>query len=129
MYATTEQLLERWLGATLEPNSPSIPLALQDASDYIDTFVGSKYELPLKIIPASLTRICIDIAIYYLANSDELVTEDIRKRYEDALRLLESIAKGIIKLPVQDDSGEDDKTTGAVVIEGQQRVMGRGKGY
>ena len=66
--------------------------ALQDASDEIDTYVGVVYALPLPSVPAVLTRLCVDIAVYRMGRDASRGTEEDRKRYDDAVDLLKRIA-------------------------------------
>lgn len=70
--------------------------ALADASAEIDAYVGAAYGLPLPSVPDVLRRICCDIARYLLW--EDQATEEIRRRYEDAIRLLERISKGVATL-------------------------------
>jgi phage gp36-like protein len=75
-----------------------VPLdrALVDASALIDTYCGSRYRLPLSPLPVAVVPYCLDIARYRL---DRIRSrEDVRQRYEDAIRYLEQIVKGTISL-------------------------------
>jgi phage gp36-like protein len=76
----------------------SVPMfrALVDASALIDTYLGRLYRLPLATVPAVLIPCCLDIARHRL---DRLrVREDVRQNYEDRIRWLEQVCKGIISL-------------------------------
>ncbi|BBD77236.1 gp436 family protein [Hydrogenophilus thermoluteolus] len=76
-------------------DDPMIAQALADADAEIDGYLASRYRLPLPTVPALLTRIACDIAIYRLLSLRRMGDiEDARRRYEDARRLLEAIAKG-----------------------------------
>ncbi len=113
-YATVNQFIEALtpsiatqisnLDAPTEssPNAVAIGNALTQASAFIDDYIGSKYALPLPSVPASLTRHCINIAAYQMDLNDP--TGDRRQRYEDALRFLEQVCKGIISLRLPDAS-------------------------
>ncbi|MGL4619153.1 MAG: gp436 family protein, partial [Chroococcidiopsis sp.] len=75
---------------TIDP----IPLekALDDATAEIDTYIGSRYILPLTSTPSVVNRYCLDIARYML---DRIRSrEDVRLRYEDALKWLVMLASG-----------------------------------
>lgn len=70
--------------------------ALVDASALIDTYLGRLYALPLANTPAALIPCCLDLARYRL---DRIrVREDVRQSYEDRVRWLEQVCKGIISL-------------------------------
>lgn len=72
--------------------------ALADASAEIDAYARRRYELPLEPPPALFARLAVDIALYRLAADADRATEEGRKRYEDAVRLLERIAAGEVAL-------------------------------
>lgn len=97
--------------------------AISDATAEIDSYLGDKYTLPLPSVPKVLVRICIDIAVYRLAYSPDLQTEDIRTRYEDCVKFLKSVAKGEISLGL---SVTPDSSIGVVTISGPTRIFKRG---
>lgn len=75
-----------------------IPLnkALDDATAEIDTYIGSRYVLPLASTPSVVNRYCLDIARYML---DRIRSrEDVRLRYEDALKWLGMLASGKVSI-------------------------------
>lgn len=137
MYANEKDLLTRFQGGTAQAGDEANALALADASDLINTYLSKKYVLPFETVPSILKKLCVDLACYFLANADEFATEDIRKRYDDALGTLKDIAKGIIELPISknnigDGTGDEIGTnteSGAVLILGPRRVFGRDKGF
>lgn len=103
-YATAEQVIERHgadavlLLADRDGDGTADPgvldQALADAAAEIDTYLAAKYGLPLASTPSVLTRLACDIAVYQLAKSAALATEERRRRYDAAVRLLERIARG-----------------------------------
>ena len=110
-YATTEQVTERY-GADLvlrltdrdgdgAADAEVLERALADAAAEIDTYLAAKYQLPLSETPAVLTRLAVDIAVYRLASEADLLTEERRQRYDDAISLLRRIAKGEASLGLE----------------------------
>ncbi|XWN29754.1 MAG: phage protein Gp36 family protein [Devosia sp.] len=85
---------------------------LDRASAMIDSYVSSRYTLPLPVNPKVLTQHCCNIGIYYLANDAGLVTEDMRRRYEDAIKWLLDLAKGNVNIVEIDTDTGDDVTGG-----------------
>ena len=81
-----------------DPDSAVIQKALDDASDEIDTYIAAKYQLPLATTPKVLTRIAIDIAVYRMAPEADKLTEERRRRYTDAVKFLDKVAKGTVSL-------------------------------
>lgn len=142
MYATENDLLTRFAGGTAQAGDEAIGLALADATALIDTYLCKRYTLPFVEVPNIITKLCVDLACYGLSSAAEYITEDIRKRYEDAIGTLKDIAKGVIDLPIKvigdgsgndtGDSGNDTGVTsenGAVFVGGSSPVFGRNKGF
>ncbi len=73
--------------------------AIADASAEIDSYLQGRYSLPLTISVPNLTRICCDIARYYLFETK--VTEQVQSRYDAVSRYLVQVAKGAIKLGIE----------------------------
>lgn len=115
-YATPQDLIDR-LGtreataisdrnATGLPDTAVLTVALDEAESEVNSYVGRRYLLPLTSsttgqpadVPSVLKRMTIDIARYRQTGTEIMETESIRTRYKDAVRMLEQIAKGEIKL-------------------------------
>ena len=65
--------------------------ALADADAEIDAYLAVRYQLPLASVPAALGRVACDIARYRLC---DVPPEEVRTRYEDAVRDLKRAADG-----------------------------------
>ncbi|SFK92267.1 Mu-like prophage protein gp36 [Nitrosomonas aestuarii] len=78
--------------------------AIADATGDIDMYLSIRYTLPLAVVPAVLTRLCCDIALFYLHGST--VTDAVSDRHGAAIDLLQSIAKGTTDLAVGEASGD-----------------------
>lgn len=78
------------------PDAAIVARALDDASAEIDGYLAVRYALPLPTVPTVLLRLCADIARYRLW--DDRASEEVRRRYEDARRVLERIASGDVSL-------------------------------
>lgn len=88
-------------------DDPMIAQALADACAEIDGYLASRYRLPLATTPPLLARIACDIAVYRLLALRRMGDiEDARVRYEDARRLLEAIARGLVSLGLPADLPE-----------------------
>ena len=79
-------------------DSSAVDRALEAASIEMDGYLGVRYDLPFKTAPAILKQPCIDIALYRLAQSRDVQSEEHRKRYDDAIRLMDRLAKGTASL-------------------------------
>ncbi|CAM5398418.1 hypothetical protein AFEL58S_01996 [Afipia felis] len=73
--------------------------ALADGSEQIDAYLGVRYVLPLPIVPGVLRSYAIDLAMYRIALRQGLVREELRTRYEDAIKFLQAVSAGKANLP------------------------------
>lgn len=81
--------------------------AIADADAEIDGYLSGLYGLPLLNPPAALTRVCSDIARYYLY--DDAAPEQVKTRYENAIAYLRDVGMGKIHLyPETPESGSGD---------------------
>ena len=78
----------------------AVERALLSASDEIDTYLGVRFPVPYAQASNVLVQLCVDMAVYRLAQTRDVLTEELRTRYEDALKLLMRIADGKATLPV-----------------------------
>lgn len=112
-YATLADLTDRYGDAELTQLTdragagaidPAIAArALDDAAAEIDGYLAVRYALPLATVPTVLVRIACDIARYRLW--DDRASDEVRRRYEDARRVLERIAGGDVSLGLPAASG------------------------
>lgn len=106
MYATEENLVARFgqevdqLKLMHASTSTAVDDALQDATEEINGYIGGRYALPLPNVPSNLERMACDIARYRLYFQQP--TEEVRKRYEDAISFLKLVTTGKAHLQIQD---------------------------
>lgn len=82
-----------------EVNGPIIERALRRAADRAGSYItAAGYCLPLSVVPGVLKDYVLDIARYQLEHIN--ARDDVRKRYEDAIRWLEKLAAGKVDLGV-----------------------------
>lgn len=79
--------------------------AIEDADSEIDGYVGSRYPVPMSHVPPVLRKLSADIAIYNLYSRRQGAPEHRDRRYQDAIRFLESVAKGDVSLGATDPEG------------------------
>lgn len=136
-YATTQDIIDRYGEDQLlvladrdgdgRADQAVTSRALADADSEIDLHVGTRYDLPLAVVPSVLVQVAVDIAVYRMCPSDALVTEEIRTRYTDARATLKAIAKGDVSLgPTPERSG--GQASSPALVSGRPRVFGRGPG-
>jgi len=102
------------------PDAAAITRALGSASGEIDSFLNVRYQVPIEAPSDLLMQFCVDIALYRLALGREVLTEEHRKRYEDALAHLKLIAAGkaALVLPVPEGAEEAEQTGPRPIVSG-----------
>jgi phage gp36-like protein len=114
--------------------------ALADASAEIDSYLESRFTLPLNDPPAILQRLACDVAMYRLQTLRPLHDlAEARRRYDDAVAMLTRVTDGTMTLGLSQDSQEPADAAGAVLTQAggdrggslPQRVFNRGtlKGF
>jgi len=99
--------------------------ALEDASSEIDSYVGSVYKLPLNPVPGIVVTYCGIIALYRMSLETGSYTEEKRKRYEDAIRWLRDVAKGVASLDGEVEAVP--KSSGGIRYFSESREFSRTK--
>ena len=87
-------ITDRTAGTTLD--TAVAQRAIDDAASEMDSYLASRYRLPLTAAPAVLLVVCADIARFLLYK--DRPTEEVRKRAEDARAWLKDLAKGYASL-------------------------------
>lgn len=100
-YATRTQLEERYGADELAQRESlltpgAVERALADADAEIDSYLASRYAVPVAPVPAILTRLCCAIGRYHLLG--DAATEVARKAYEDARAFLREVQAGRAQL-------------------------------
>ena len=114
MYITRDDLntrfgkyeINRLEAGIKEPNA--VQAAIDDACQTVDSYVASRYPLPLAVVPVSLQRACAVIARYCLYKNQP--TPTVRQDYEDVTRWLEQVASGKVKLVLGLSAGEESQS-------------------
>ena len=98
--------------------------ALADAEALIDGYVAVRYSLPIVPTPPLLKKFAIDITIYNLYRRRQRTPEDVRRAYEDDLKMLQAIAAGSMVL---EQASAPAATTQKGETFGPERVFSRDK--
>lgn len=139
-YATAGDIAEIYGAETLDRLTDagdavpvSIAKALTFAASQIDAYIGTRYTLPLPAVPELIRMLAIDIAVYRIAQDHTRLTDEILRRYNDALDQLKALSAGRAVLPLAPSSSgitPEPAVISAptiVVSEGPDRVMDRGR--
>lgn len=126
-YATLDQLVTRHGERTLlqladRATPPAgaideaiVAQALADTDAVIDGYISGRYALPLSDVPPLLADLALAIAIYKL----HVFAPDpkIRDDYNDAVRTLDKIASGTVRLPVAGVEPTGSGSAGVAIVD------------
>jgi len=104
-------------------DTATITRAITDADGDIDGRLGSRFRLPITPVPKILVRIACDIARYHLYPI--AAPEHVAKRYDDAIRFIDGVAKGRISIGISATGAAPAASGEAVRLEGGGSVFGR----
>ncbi|HEC12314.1 MAG TPA: DUF1320 domain-containing protein [Acidiferrobacteraceae bacterium] len=90
-----------------------IDQAITDAESVIDSYLKSRYTLPLSPVPDVIKLHCANIARYLLMGV--IANEEAETRHKEALQFLKDVARGLASLGV-----DDATTTSGVRVVTQQ---------
>lgn len=80
-------------------NESVVLRAILDASSLIDSYCAGRYRIPFLPVPEIVRQLCVDITVYHLySRRGDAVPENRKARFDNALKLLDRIAKGLIIL-------------------------------
>ncbi|MEQ9860627.1 DUF1320 domain-containing protein [Pectobacterium cacticida] len=99
--------------------------ALTRASAEIDSYLVGRYPVPWPDTPGVLVGRCCDMARYFLCGASVQSTEQIRARYEDAVRYLEQVAAGKVSLGKMPDGQVIQQTSSGARFQSSGRAFDR----
>ena len=88
--------------------------SLESGESLIDSYIGTRYSLPLTLVPASIKRATLIIAKYRLMMKRNRLEEDVREEYMEVMSWLEGVRDGDMVL--LDDVGVDLTAIGPVRV-------------
>lgn len=131
-YATQSDLETRFkqqelIDLTDEANSgvidvAAVAVALVDADAEINGYLAGRYSLPLAQTSPELVRLACDIARYKLY--DARATEQVKARYDDAIKKLRDVSSGKASLGI-DQASQPVAVAGGATISSGGRDFGR----
>lgn len=133
-YCTQENLLVRFGSAELlgiaDRDGDSVvdvavvTAAIETASSIIDSYIGTRYALPLPSVPATLKAICEDLARHALYTVEPMkIVVDNR---DAALSRLRDISRGVASLDVPPPPPASSSDSGIqIMVDGLDRSTSR----
>lgn len=108
-------------------DAAKVTQGITDAEAEINGFLATRYSTPVAApVPDLIKKLSIDVTIYNLYRRRQRIPQDVRQAYEDAIKKLEQIAKGLITLGIDPPPAESSKATQGETF-GPARVFDRGK--
>lgn len=98
---------------TIDP--AAIARAIASADALIDGYLKARYVLPLVATPALVNELSMTIALYKA--HPNVVSEHVRRNFEDAVKMLVQISAGTIRLDVAGVEPEASSNSGARITE------------
>jgi phage gp36-like protein len=92
-----------WDKVTDAPNYTRLDSALEDASAEIDSYVSTRFPVPVKPTPLVLKIIAIDLALHSCALTADKMFEELERRADNWRKHLAMIAKGQAGLGVREN--------------------------
>lgn len=77
---------------------------LNVATRQMNAYLLGRYSLPLATPPEHFQKVCTDIAVYNAAPGADVRTVEMKDRYIEAIKFMELIATGKVKLEVAADT-------------------------
>jgi len=109
-----------------EIDADVITRAIADADAEIDSYCGTRYELPFDPVPVMVRKLSVDIAVYNLYARRKGVPDDRQKRYDNAIRFLRDVSLGKATLGSDEPADDTDSGPEATTVK-TDRVFTRGK--
>jgi phage gp36-like protein len=133
-YAARQDLIDRFgeqeiIQLTDKANPPAgvidqavLDSVSADADGVIDSYIASRYTLPLAAAPKILVRYACDITRYFLYGDQP--GEAQRRAYDDAIKFLRSVADGTVSLGLDSANQAVAPAAGAVSFNDSRRDFG-----
>lgn len=109
------------------PDLDVIEKGLRGADEICDAYLSAQYTVPVLPAPGIVRTCAINIAVYLMAMDRTRRTEEMRVRYEDALKLLEKISTGKVGLGLQPSDPDGDGVTTNPNAQRKGRMINLGR--
>jgi phage gp36-like protein len=103
------------------PDEEVVSKGLSGADEICNAYLSARYTVPVSPTPGVVKTCAIDIAVYKMAMLRGGRTDEMRLRYEDALKLLEKISTGKVGLGLPPVDEDGDPTTPEVNPNAQRK--------
>jgi len=106
------------------PDAAVLSQAVASAGGLIDSYLGTRFSVPILPVPDVLLTRAVSLAIYFLKLGRDSVTDDARRQYEDDVAWLREVVAGSVTLGIQPPPAESSGAS-AARYDAQPRIFGR----
>ena len=117
-----DELIQRTSRTGAAIDTDVLSRALADADAEIDSYLATRYALPLPSTPAVLVLLACDITRYQLFG--DKVPDSVRQRYEDAVGVLKRLSAGSVQLAGLTPAPAVGGSGNAVAVRTARRLFG-----
>jgi phage gp36-like protein len=105
-------------------DSTVVDQAIASAQAVIDSYLGTKFSVPVAPVPDVLKTRAVNLAVYFLKLGRDSVSEDVRRQYENDVTWLREVVAGAVTLGVEPTPAESSGSP-SVRYDTQPRIFGR----
>jgi len=106
------------------PDADVVTQAIASADAVIDSYLGTRFDVPVSPAPEVLKTRAVSLAVYFLRLGRDSVTEDARRQYEDDVAWLREVVQGTVTLGIEPEPDESSAAP-SVRYDTQARIFGR----
>ena len=111
---------------TASVDDDMVTRAIADADAEIDSYCGVRYPVPFSTVPDIIRKWSVEFAIYNLYARRKGVSDDRKERYNNGIRFLRDVSKGVVSLG-PDDPDSTPSDANAPQITSSDRIFSRSK--
>lgn len=111
---------------TASVDDDMVTRAIADADAEIDSYCGVRYPVPFSTVPDIIRKWSVEFAIYNLYARRKGVSDDRKERYNNGIRFLRDVSKGVVSLG-PDDPDSTPSDANAPQITSSDRIFSRDK--
>lgn len=108
------------------PDTDAVTKALNFAAGEMDTYLAVRYDVPIDPTNDILMQLNVDVALYRLASHADVLTDELRRRYEDAIDLLKRLSNGTAALPPAPVDPDADPDADTDTLDGPRPIVATG---
>jgi len=106
------------------PDAGVLSQAVASAGALIDSYLGTRFSVPISPVPDVLLTRAVSLAIYFLKLGRDSVTDDARRQYEDDVAWLREVVAGSVTLGTEPAPAESSGAS-AARYDARPRMFGR----